>query len=605
MFRYLAAFNDASDPRSAAQAECLSAAWRARSDWRPVLERERLRVFVTGARTDVNDALSLHGRHGEGLVLGKLFRRARLGQPQCSDSALSDREQASITESQGERLIKDFWGRYIAFLPTAAGTGAVLRDPSGALPCYTLKRSGVTLIFSWLEDALQALDALDARGQATPLPVNWDAIAALARRGSLGGRETALEGVREVLAGERCDLSSGEPTLVWSAAHIARAPMSVDLEEAQRQLEETVGSCAQAWGDTYGRMLLRLSGGLDSSILLSALRPEQAAEQVVAVNYHSPGSDSDERHYARQMAQRAGCPLVEQTRDTGFRIERTLSTARMPAPIPYIGWMNAHHDARLAKSHGAAAMLAGTGGDALFYEYPRWWPAADYLYDHGARPGCLPALMDAARLGRVSVWRATSLAIQERIRPRREARTPTGLADLLTPDANAARFDDARFSHPSWPAAVELPLGKSVQTQALMYPMGYYDPFEREQAPELVNPLLSQPLVELCLRLPTYQLTAGGRGQALARRTFAKRLPEQIARRRCKGGMEEHIKAVLDNNAAFVRGLLLEGHLCRSGLINRAQLEDRLSGAPSALPGASAQIHAVVAIEAWLTRFRP
>ena len=620
MFRYLAIASEPDRPQHQAMARHLAERWRGQPGWRQALSTPWLQVFVTGERPGINEAYPVRGTANDagpaidGVVLGRLFRGGTFQRSghECTDHEgleLSLAEQRRIASSRGNALIDDFWGRYVAFLSAVDGSPCVLRDPSGALPCFRLERGGVSLIFSWLEDALALLpDGPDgqhvaAQGAKSPPQVNWPAIIALARHGALTGRETALDGVSEILAGERMDLSSGRVEPIWSAVTMARQPLRLSDEEAAEALAVTVRACVQAWAGCHDRLLLRLSGGVDSSILLSTLSPEDTSAGVVAVNYHSPGSDSDERPYARAVAASARRPLIEFARDESFRIERALSAARMPSPFPYIGWMNAQTDAGLAQLHGATAMFSGTAGDSLFYEFCRWWPAADYLRSRGLDAGFLSAIVDAAKLGRVSVWRAASLAIKERVHPNLEDRAPASTNDLLAPGAQTTPFDVNRFAHPSWAATAELPLGKCMQTQALFYPIGYYDPFEREAAPELVNPLLSQPLIELCLRLPTYQLTAGGRGRALARRAFANVLPRQVARRRSKGGMEAHVTSVLDANRDLVRELLLDGQLCRRGLVDRAQLEERLSAGPTTLPGRVTQLHSLVAIEAWLTRW--
>lgn len=582
-----------------------------------------LQVFVTGVSPGINEAYELHsaanGPAHDGVVLGRLFRASACEGSGPKALELSAAEERHIACSQGQALIDDFWGRYVAFLSASRGSPGsplVLRDPSGSLPCFRFELDGMTLVFSWLEDAMLLLeggaDADLGAAQPTRLAraatcspqVNWPAILAVAQHGALTGRETALLGMAELLAGERLNLATGHVQALWSAVDVARQTLRLGDDEAADVLAATVRGCTRAWAGCHDRLLLRLSGGVDSSILLSTLSPGDTHAEVVAVNYHSAGSDSDERPFARSIAASAGRPLIEQARDEGFRIERALSTARMPAPFPYIGWMNARTDAGLARQHGATAMFSGTAGDSLFYEFCRWWPAADYLSSRGIDAGLATALVDAARLGRVSVWRAASLALKERLRPNLSQRAPASTNELLAAGVRAAPFDAQRFAHPAWPASAELPLGKCMQTQALLYPIGYYDPFERDAAPELVNPLLSQPLIELCLRLPTYQLTTGGWGRGLARRAFADALPRQIARRRSKGGMEEHITSVLDANADTVRSLLLEGQLCRQGLVDRAELEERLSAKPSTLPGRVAQIHNLVAIEAWLSRWR-
>ena len=664
MFRYLAFAWNPADPNGAACAAAMNAQWadvqRARpqrpgadsSEWILAHVTRGLRVHMTGARPGVNQAFALLGDRGnggnggnggdhriyrndrplgigpadggahggahgaqthahamdtaQGVILGKVFRTERLHLPAARHIELTSVEQQRILSSHGDRLLDEFWGRYVAFLPSSRGLPSVLRDPSGALPCFRLEHEGVVLIFSWLEDAMALLERVNQTRSRSgpPLAVNWAAVGALARYGALTGRETALQGLSEVLAGERHQLPFGPTEVLWSAPAIAAVPVCIPDEVAALELATTVRACARAWAASNDRILLRLSGGVDSSILMSTLAPQGTATDVVAINYHSVGADSDEREYARQMAAIAGRELIEQERDTDFRLDQVLRAARMPAPVPYIGWMNARADASLALTHQARAMFTGTGGDALFDEFPRWWPAADYLHDRGIDAGVLTAMLDAARLGRVSIWRAAVSAIRETLRPGLAERSSAAMNDLLSPSLGAQPVDADRFAHPGWRAAARLPPGKRNQTQALMYPMGYYDPFERERAPELVTPLLSQPLIELCLRLPTYQLTAGGWGRGLARRAFAPVLPVQIARRRSKGGMEEHVRAVLDANMAQIRALLLEGQLCQRGLLDRRAMEARLSGMPTALPGTVTQLHGLVAIEAWLTHWR-
>jgi asparagine synthase (glutamine-hydrolysing) len=131
-------------------------------------------------------------------------------------------------------------------------------------------------------------------------------------------------------------------------------------------------------------------------------------------------------------------------------------------------------------------------------------------------------------------------------------------------------------------------------------PLEYYNPFAPEASPELVHPLLSQPLIELCLALPTFTLTTGGRGRALARRAFADRMPAEIANRRSKGGTEDHVAAVLRRSQRLARSVLMEGWLVRKGLLDPVRVDAALSGRPSANGASVAEIHACFAMEAWL-----
>lgn len=603
MFRYIAIAWDPAEASDTGQGLGLGLAWQQRPDWVTVLRLPGLQVFTIGEAPGINQAIPLP--EGHGLVLGKLFHRSGTGSVLPNQVQFCEKDFGQLHANAGRYLVSEFWGRYIAFLSTPAGHISVLRDPSGTLPCFVYRLGGVTVVFSWLEDALLML------GQAFSARVNWDALRAQLLHGTLIGRETALQGVLQVLPGEILDLPIQEgkqPSLLWNATEIASCPLDVGAQEAAPLLKQTVQACTRTWATCYDTLLLRLSGGLDSSILLSCLKPADTPSDVICLNYHSAGSDSDERYYARLSAVRAGRELLERERSPSFQLERVLHIARMPDPVPYIGWMNANTDTKLASAYAASALFTGAGGDALFYEIPRWWPAADYLHAKGLNTGFAGAAMDAARLGRVSIWRASAMALRERIHLSTERRAPEGttalLAQSLLQDPEQDQAREQRFTHPALQSDRHLPIGKHMQTVALMHPMGYYDPFEQAAAPELVNPLLSQPLVELCLRLPSYVLTQGGQGRALARRTFAADLPPQITHRQSKGGMEEHLKGVLHANLDLARTLLLEGRLNHQGWLDRARVEETLSGRPTALPTPISQIHSLVATEAWLSRWR-
>jgi asparagine synthase (glutamine-hydrolysing) len=595
VFRYIALAWDDAHATHASTALRLGLELKASRDWEPAHSRPGLQVYITGRREGANAAYPLPA--AQGVVLGKLFRRSELGSPTPKDVSLVGPDGDDAVRDAGATLVHDFWGRYVAFLRTPSGQTRLLRDPSGTLPCFVTVHEGVSIVFSWLEDALDLLSHI-------ALPRIEDAaLAAYLLLGELGGQETALRGISQVLPGQCIDLETGKATQLWNAVDIARAPTTYGAEEAARRLRHLVRACTHAWASCYDTLLLRLSGGVDSSILASCLAATESPNDVLCVNYHSPGSDSDERFYARLAAARAGRDLIEREREPGFEIAQTLSIPRMPGPVHYVGSMNARSDARLARAHSAAAMFTGAGGDQLFFEFGAWWPIADYLRGRGIDGGFANAALDAARLGKVSVWRAIALAFADRIHPALLKRDQAPRSVLLSEGLLRRDLARERYIHPALRHPTGLPIGKHMQTRALMHPLGYYDPFEQDAAPEFVHPLLSQPLVELCLRLPTYQLTEGGNGRALARRAFAPDLPARIAGRRSKGGMEEHAVAVLGNNIDFARGLLLEGELVRRQLIDRNKVEEILSGRPTALICHPSQIHSLIAIEAWLSRW--
>jgi len=599
MFRYIALAWNAADPTCTAAARQLARELQTHLGWQIVLARSGLCVSATGTRSGINGAYPLP--LDQGVILGRLFRRRDLDEPSSPDVSFTAHDARQILQSGGRALVEDYWGRYIAFMVDAISGGTrIVRDPTGTLPCYLILHRGVWVVFSWLEDVLALVPSL-------PTPtVNWDYMAAHVSSGALQSQETAIDGVTQILPGAAVVLGKDTRTnsLYWNAVDIARTGGHEDRVEAADTLRRIVRACTQSWASCYGNLMLRLSGGLDSSIVLSCLAADSTPARVTCINYYSEGSDSDERGYARLAAARAQCELIERERDPGFRLERVLNVARTPTPSNYVGRMDAARmDAELAAAHDSTVLFTGGGGDQLFYQYSTCWPAADYLRSHGLTAGFLPAAMEAARLGRVSIWKALRLALQDRLRPADPQAELGKHLTLIEPEVVAAARRDRRFVHPALLSISDMPVGKLTQTRHLMHPLEYYDPFELEAAPELLNPLLSQPLVELCLRLPTYLLANGGRGRALARQAFATELPAEIARRRSKGGMEEHIKAILLRNLDFARSMLLDGSLVRRRILDRAKVEEVLSGRPTTIESHMGEIHTCIGIEAWLNRW--
>jgi asparagine synthase (glutamine-hydrolysing) len=598
MFRYFGFSWDPEIPSQVAVAKRLNESIVCAETWQKALMGPGVCVYTIGVRPGVNGVYPLLAGHG--VVLGHLFRgRGRGDVSRRVDTTVSKAEATLIHETDGKALIDGYWGRYIAILQSAQGHTRILRDPSGTLPCFLGNTDGVDTFFSWLEDLI-------AFTPWAPAPrVNWDAIAALMATGHLGGRDTALEGISQVLPGQLTTLGKGvaSPLSHWSVVTIARNPTEYQHDVATALLRQVVMDCVHAWASCYESILLRLSGGVDSAILLGCLSANSDSTHVTCLNYHSPGSDSDERGYARLAAAKAGVELIERERDIGFRLDDVLSVSRTPTPETYVGRMDATRtDVEVAAAHRASAIFTGAAGDSLFFQVRCTWPAADYLHARGLDRGFVRAAMDAARLGRVSLWQSTRNAFADQRHGTVPLKGSWEFFTLARREALDGVRDRDRYLHPDLRNSSDLPIGKLHQVHQLINACGYYDPYLSDAAPERVNPLLSQPLVELCLALPTWVLTQGGRGRSLARSAFARDIPREIANRRSKGSMEEHVVTILQRNLPLTRSLLLDGHLVRQGLLDRPKLEKALGGRLSDLGGRQGEIHQYIALEAWIRR---
>lgn len=495
MFRYFGFSWDPSAAAPAAFARRLDESIQRVQGWQLALATPGLRVYTVGHRPGINGVYPLPRQ--QGVILGRLFRRrARPGGSQ--DIELACDEGDRILHTDGQALVDDYWGRYVAVIQSKKRGTRVLRDPSGALPCYVRHIEDVATFFSWLEDLITFTS------NSPEACVNWEAIAALLLNGHLGGRETAIDGVLQVLPGQLTNLEDGAASVsLWSAIAVASKPIEPGPDMAAARLRHVVMDCVHAWSSCYETILLRLSGGVDSAILLGSWSARPATTRIACLNYYSRGADGDERGFARLAAVQAGVELIERERDATFRLDDILAVSRTPTPQSYVGRMDTSRiDAAVAREQRAGAMFTGAGGDQLFFQRRCTWPAADYLSVHGVGRGFVRASLDAARLGRVSLWQSMRQAwLGQRHRPR----SLDGIGQFSTLTSRDA-FDGAspshRYAHPDLARASSLPVGKFHQVQDLINAPGYYDPYLHEVAPELVNPLLSQPVIELCLALP-------------------------------------------------------------------------------------------------------
>lgn len=564
--------------------------------WSADLQRNGLAVFHAGARAGSSEVYAL--QNGAGVVLGKLFTRSADDRSSAAPLQFNAAESAKIFASRGRHLVERYWGRYVAFLQD--GATWVLRDPTAVLPCFHAKIAGVDVYFSWLDDAVRLGFKTNA--------VNWPFIVGTHCLMRLQINETALSEVSQILGGECVEHRDGRVarTFYWNPLHIAEADFIEDRAEAVAALHRAARDNVQAWGSCYESIVHTLSGGLDSSIVMACLQDMPARPQIACINYYSEGSDTDERNYARLSAQRAGVELIERERNSALSLEpvRTLRVLPLP-PTTWLFYIENHHgQAQFAREHGATAIFSGNTGDQLFYQAQASFAVGDYVRHHGVRPALFNVALDAARMDRASVWHLLREGIRQGY-----SNKPWSVLDeagryqsLLLRQAIEQAQHNPNLVHPLFQTPGRCPSGKLYHAFSLVFPPDLHNPMGDPDDAELVAPLYSQPLIEVLLRTPTYLLTAGGWDRATARRAFQHDMPREIAIRRTKGGMEEHAKAIFLRHIDLVRELLLDGLLVREKIIDRAALEEVLSGKPTRVAPGTVELFEYLGVEAWLRR---
>jgi asparagine synthase (glutamine-hydrolysing) len=471
------------------------------------------------------------------------------------------------------------------------------------MPCLMASHQGVNLVFSDLESCVDLA--------VLQFSVNWHYIRGMLVQPVLQTRATALEQVSEVQLGERVRFSGNtlRRSLEWNPFAIAASDPIQDSDTAVAALRSTTRACVHAWAACYSGIVHNLSGGLDSSIVLSCLKDAPSQPDITCLHYFGTGPDEDERKYARLMAKHVKVELIEHQLDVAeTRLDRIRDLRRSSRPWFYMYELeHGLFEGQLATEREARCLLSGSGGDGVFFQARADLAVTDYLFDHGPGRELLRVAVDAARMSRKSIWPLLYKAILGRfVRPEWNSIAAMGrpASKIVSQDVLRAGSRDRSLDNPWFTRSATRGVPPGVLWHALTVaaPPAYYNSFADGPYPERTMPLLSQPLVEVCLRIPTYVLIKSGMDRSTARRAFAPDLPPEIVKRRNKGRIDQHLRNVMDANLDFVRDFMLSGRLVKEGLLDRKVLEVYLTRDRSPADYEYSEImQQYLCIEAWLS----
>jgi asparagine synthase (glutamine-hydrolysing) len=514
---------------------------------------------------------------GNGGILGTLFPMDLGVSPRNWVPLIDEKLAAEIVRTRGRHLVNMFWGGYVAFLNDHGATHCVLRDCSGMIPCYTFVYGDVTIVMSNIEDI-----------SGLPIPsfsVNAQYLAGFIYEAELTQRECGLNEVKELLAGECLELTGrgSRQFAIWDPRTICREHGVEDFQDASRQVRQVTQACVDFWASKYERIMHRLSGGLDSSVILGCLKHSDYRPLVTCLHLESGGADDNERKFAELAAADAGVELVVQpgySQHASYD-ERVFRLPRAPKPSVATLGITLEPDLRnlIPAQRKAEAIWDGQGGDHIFFEPRSPFGAVDYAFRHGITGDFSRCVRDAIRRSRLSYWGVLERSI--RLGLLRGKWQPEDQYDreaiFLNPEIIPA--DIADYVWQPWSAdASDIPPGKRWQICLLACLIHRHRPVPELQYASELHPLFSQPLVELCLRIPLYTLLHGGINRALERAAFRDRVPEAILRRENKGSVAMTLMSKIRECLPFLRDLVLDGVLVQERIIERSALEPYLAG---------------------------
>ena len=496
---------------------------------------------------------------GGSILVGHLFRED--GTPLRQAEELPD----SLNQVQLRAFVVNHcWGEYVLIQSSQNGNSgpelAITRDPSGGVPCFY--SPGTQPRFATSDISLATKHGLYQK------QIDWDFITHCLLYPHLMTPRTSLAGIRELLPGCILHVRASSITLdqVWSPWNfVAANRRHTDYNEASACVRHSVMTAVAAWARTDRSILLELSGGLDSSIIASCLRSTDV--EVGCCTLITPVPGADERQYATLVADDLGVAL--QAEELAFEAVRIDAPPPPWSVAPRINVLQHALNETMTKASGLELLshFSGGGGDTIFCYLGNASPAADAFLERGLFAG-FGAIQELSDLHQCTLWKAAQLTLKKLVRPPK----PPYRADrsLLNSTLVAVPADE----HPWFVAPPGALPGDRERIQYLAGTQLYRHGMWRGATRDLRLPLLSQPVAQACLSVPSWMWIAGGRNRSVARTAFSDRLPEQVLNRRSKGDFAQYLGAAYRRNKDRMQDFLLEGELQGRNLLAHDDLRD-------------------------------
>ncbi|HUW52962.1 MAG TPA: asparagine synthase C-terminal domain-containing protein [Rhodanobacter sp.] len=541
--------------------------------------------FTSGSiRLFLSEETPCQPLHGGGFAIGHLFSHTFSPLDAIAHlSAFPDGKRLR------EHIVANCWGEYL-LVQSDERLGAdtiVTRDPSGGVPCVYSLRNGSGFITSNI--------SLATRLELYRTRIDWAFLAQCLTYPNLKTRRTGLADICELLPGS--SLNIGQKNLTtdsnWSPwKFVAQEQRHTNLSDAATDIRKAVASVVGTWSDIDESILMELSGGLDSSIVAACLK--DARPRVTCFNLATSVPGADERQYARQMAAYLGVELQTEQLDLDLacRDVRPFPDAVSPR-MGILQYAVSRAMEAAALRYGASSSYMGAGGDTVFGLLTNAVPAADAIRERGPIAG-FSAIRELSLLHQCTIWKAARLTARKMMRGPKVACAPD--RSFLSASLAVAPAE----AHPWFDAPPDALPGDRERIADLASNQLFRDIVYRGEHGWVRMPLLSQPVVEACLRVPSWMSIAGGHNRVVARAAFADMLPRDILNRRSKGSFVSYLGALFRRNKHEIREILLSGGLHEHRLLDSDALAHFFNAELPPRDKSFTRILALFAVENWL-----
>lgn len=273
---------------------------------------------------------------------------------------------------EGENLFGHLNGMYaLAIWDRQSGRLTLARDPFGVKPLFLVRRPGHLA-------AASEVPALLAVAGLTP-ELDETALQAYLDLGYVPGPRVGLRGVESLSPGTwlRLDASGSEVAsgpISWSQPV---EPSQVSMESPFEMVREGLVHAVRRWSTSDVPIALSLSGGLDSSAILSSAVKAGVPIQCAYTAYFADidHEENQELKTAAETAKYFGVEHIpvpiygDNVRENFWAIVRSIGQPYGGSVPSWFLYESVSKDFKVC--------LTGTGGDELFGQYGKWIPIAE------------------------------------------------------------------------------------------------------------------------------------------------------------------------------------------------------------------------------------
>jgi asparagine synthase (glutamine-hydrolysing) len=443
-----------------------------------------------------------------------------------------------------------------AFVDRAERKLWLARDPFGIKPLFIADHGGRFAFASEIRPLLEF--------NLAPRTVHPPALFDYLRHGVTDRLEdTAVEGIRQLRPGHTLEVAldsatAGKPARYW---HPAVDQVSLSVDAAAERLRELFRNSVQLHLRADVPVAATLSGGIDSSAIVCAVREQRRSDDVAVFSYIADDPVLSEERYVDIAAAAAAVhphKIHVQPDQLAAELDALIVTQEQPFTTTSI-WAQSRVFQRV-RDEGFKVVLDGQGADELFAGYPVFRAARlQTLIRRGHWPAAL-RLLRAIPGSRLTTLLQAAGAL---LPPQLQSVARRGVGRPMMPQwLNAAWFERHRAVLPAEsdrPAArtdlLEQLYDATVATSLPML-LRYAD--RNAMAVSLENrvPFLTTALAEFALSLPDDMLIApDGTTKALLRRAMRGIVPDPILDRRDKLGFVTPETRWFAHSAALRAGL--------------------------------------------------